>query len=1753
LFLLLVSVILLAALNSNKKVVMLLNILASSQQFKLTKMKKQILLLFAVLLTGTAFSQAQERKSDPINNYFSYSPDGRENYVLSEEQIIIKFLPGVSFEQQSDILKSEALLQHLSVDMMLPSPKVTIAKTTSLLGVEKLTTLLERLEMHNLVEYANPFLIYKDGTKQGVTDKFIVKLKNILDVARLYQMVNDNGLEIIENYKYDRKVYIIKVPKACGFNALEMANRFYETGEFSASEPDFLLLLKNSNTNSPTGNDESTLINTNDTFLDYQWSLHNIGSAIQYNGTVGSDLNVFAAWGISTGSAAIKVAILDTGVDLVHPDLLANLLPGFDATGLGSGGAPSGNDAHGTACAGIVAAVGNNNLGVTGIAYNCRVIPVRIFYQDISGNLISTSLGIGSGIDWAWQTGGADVLSNSWGGGSVSSLINDAIDRAVTQGRGGLGSHVLFAAGNNNGAVVYPANLPNVISVTAMSMCDQRKSPTSCDGETWWGSNYGTTADVSAPGVKIYTCDISGPAGYSDGDYTPTFNGTSSACPNAAGVMALILSANSSLSRVEARQILESTCNKVGGYTYDTNVSGQPNGIWSTNLGYGRVNALAALQLATIVCTSPPVAGFVSASPAFSCSSTPVTLSLDGITYSMGQTYQWQSSTDNNTWIIIPDATLIAYGTTVSATTYFRCLVTCSGNTSEATAVVVTIDPFGQVTVNGGSVESICLGESITLNVSGAINYVWSPATGLNQTNGTTVIANPTETTVYTITSTSSGGCSSAATITVNVNPLPPTAVMNSNSPLNVGETLNLTAEVALIQGYVLNSISAVSFIDISTSGIPITSISDDSRHLITIPAFTFNTVEYTTAVISTNGYFIFGANNIGAANYFNIVLPAAIFGASGSNAAVCAYWDDLFPVAGSSIVAQSIGNIYIVQWNIIKHFSTQAIAETITFQIQLNLVSGQINLVYPDVFFGNSAFDFGASATIGLNYSATEALQYSFNTASLQNGQSLTFTPKKYIYSWTGPNNFTSNEQNPSLSNVTQNAAGIYSLQLTNESGCLSNSSVTVNVVSANADLSSLTTTAGTIAPIFDAATTTYTVSVCDDTTSVTVTPTRSDATATIAIQINGLGYTTIPVDAESSALSLNLGVNPIDIRVTAQDGTTSKTYTIIVTSTVPVTPTFTQIDSICPETALSALPTTSTNGISGTWLPELNNLATTEYTFTPTASQCASTATMTIEVGTVKTWTAGAWSPSAPTSADAAVIAANYSQAADITACSLTINNNATVSIPSGFTVTLNNVLTVAIGSSFTLENDATLLQTTTEANVGLSTVKRNSASLFRQDYTLWSSPVLGQNLRGFSPQTLFNRFSSYDTAAGTNGAYVQEIITTADMNTKTFSNAKGYLIRMPNNWVTWTLGEPVPASFEGTYTGTLNNGAVSIPLSGANNKFNLVGNPYPSPISIAAFLAANTNITGTLYFWRKQASANLANLNSGYATLNTMGFTYPADLSIVPPVSIQMGQGFFVEATSVAPGNLIFNNEMRLNSNPIFFRNPNSSTELHRMWLNLSNATNVVGQTLIGYKTGATQGVDSGIDALYFNDSDVALTSLIDNNEYIIQGRSVPFVTTDIVPLGFKTDVAGSYTISLSNFDGLFADNQDIFLKDNSTGTVHNLKVAPYTFTALVGVFNTRFEVQYTNVVLGTDNPLAGNNRILIGVKNQQININAGSVVMEKIELIDVVGRVIFTQEEVNSTTATLENVVSANQMLVVRISTKENGVVTQKIIF
>jgi subtilisin-like proprotein convertase family protein len=294
-------------------------------------------------------------------------------------------------------------------------------------------------------------------------------------------------------------------------------------------------------------------------------------------------------------SLDITVAVLDEGVDTAHQDL-TNVRKSYDGTDDDEFQEPKATDAHGTACAGIVGATANNQLGVRGVAAGCSMQAVRIAYSDNSGdNWITTNRWIARSIDWAWENG-ADVLSNSWGGGSPSDDIIRAFQRARTQGRGGKGSVIVIAAGNASSPVDFPGNLDNVLTVSASNQDDEPKTKTSSDGESWWGSNFGPEVDVAAPGVGIVTTDISGDRGYNRTgnleDYVLNFNGTSSACPQVAAVCALILSRNPSLTEAEVRTIVRETTDKVGSVLYDPATGHNPR------MGQGRVNALRAVRRA---------------------------------------------------------------------------------------------------------------------------------------------------------------------------------------------------------------------------------------------------------------------------------------------------------------------------------------------------------------------------------------------------------------------------------------------------------------------------------------------------------------------------------------------------------------------------------------------------------------------------------------------------------------------------------------------------------------------------------------------------------------------------------------------------------------------------------------------------------------------------------------------------------------------------------------------------------------------------------------------------------------------------------------------------------------------------------------------------------------------------------------------------------------------------------------------------
>lgn len=361
---------------------------------------------------------------------------------------------------------------------------------------------LQQLRNINGVELVTPYFKSKSSKKIGLSNFFYVKLKTLADTTLLRKYSNEQNATVVKQNKFMPLWFTLSCTRNTSRNALEMANIYYESKQFKCAEPDLMV--------------DDILACVNDPFFPNQWGLRNIG---QYNGTTGIDIKTCDAWRLSTGRN-VTVAVIDQGIELNHRDLQANIHPlSYDTE---NGTSPSilrGN--HGTACAGIVGALRNNNIGIAGAAPDCRLMS------------ISSTLTLGpelrqrlaNGINWAVQNN-ADILSNSWASNDLSSaLIDDAITNALINGRNGLGCIVVFCSHNDNSSIRYPANSnPNILTVGAISPCGQRKSPSSCDGEGW-GSNYGSQLDVVAPGVLIPTTDRQGNLGYNPNFPIHTQNG----------------------------------------------------------------------------------------------------------------------------------------------------------------------------------------------------------------------------------------------------------------------------------------------------------------------------------------------------------------------------------------------------------------------------------------------------------------------------------------------------------------------------------------------------------------------------------------------------------------------------------------------------------------------------------------------------------------------------------------------------------------------------------------------------------------------------------------------------------------------------------------------------------------------------------------------------------------------------------------------------------------------------------------------------------------------------------------------------------------------------------------------------------------------------------------------------------------------------------------------------------------------------
>jgi len=531
--------------------------------------------------------------------------------------------------------------------------------------------------------------------------------------------------------------------------------------------------------------------------------------------------------------------------------------------------------------------------------------------------------------------------------------------------------------------------------------------------------------------------------------------------------------------------------------------------------------------------------------------------------------------------------------------------------------------------------------------------------------------------------------------------------------------------------------------------------------------------------------------------------------------------------------------------------------------------------------------------------------------------------------------------------------------------------------------------------------------------------------------------------------------------------------------------------------------------------------------------------------------TWNGSTWTNGIPTPTTNVIINDDFPVDTNFTACSITLQNNANVTVSTGVTITINGALIINSGN-FTVEDDASLLQTDDSSqNVGADfTMKRFTEPMYRYDFTYWSSPVRNQTLHDLSPITLFDKYFGWNPNTQTWIPY--------PLGNHIMQAGAGYIVRAPQNYST---DPSIVVPFEGIFTGTPNNGIITIPVAG-NNDYNLLGNPYPSAIDADSFIldVNNSNMDGTIYLWTHNTpiapigDSAFSYSADDYAAYNLMGgigtYAAPSETSLdpiyIPSGFIATGQGFFIRG--ITAGTATFNNSMRTDgNNSQFFRSP-SQTGKHRIWASISN-TRSFKQLLIGYATGATNNFDRGWDGALMENNILDFYTFVDDQKLSIQSLGMPFDATATVPVGYKTVVAGNHSIRLNGNDGLFAD-QDIYLHDKTLEIIHDLKAGNYEFATQAGTFDDRFEIVYFNAALGNPEHIAKNGLLIYNQENT-VFVKSPLEEISTVRIIDMQGRIIYALDEVNANQATLE-LNLPNQVLIVSVTTKKGSQYNKKIV-
>lgn len=496
--------------------------------------------------------------------------------------------------------------------------------------------------------------------------------------------------------------------------------------------------------------------------------------------------------------------------------------------------------------------------------------------------------------------------------------------------------------------------------------------------------------------------------------------------------------------------------------------------------------------------------------------------------------------------------------------------------------------------------------------------------------------------------------------------------------------------------------------------------------------------------------------------------------------------------------------------------------------------------------------------------------------------------------------------------------------------------------------------------------------------------------------------------------------------------------------------------------------------------------------------------------------TWENGAWSNGEPDLTKEAVLKAVPT--ASFSAKKLTVENEMT--IPAGITITVENE--VVNNATLSFDHGAYLIQNNDNAtNVGTAIFNRKSTPIYRLENMTWSSPVIGQNIFEISPKTLTNRFTRFNESTNDWDANVT--------STDTFQAGELIAFRAPNDYNNY--GEGDAQVFESSFSGQLFNGEVTIPVTKASKGNNAVGNPYASPLSLDALIAANTSVgVNSVYVWtHSKPIVNGAYQGSNWAIYNGIGWNDPAMTS----PNIDIAQGFIVKVANA--GNLVLNNAMRTSANgPVYYKE-----QKDRYWLSLSADQTKLNTSLIGYGMGSTNKFDQNFDAQPFDNNNEGLYSVLNNDLFVIQGRG-DFNNEDSFDLTFNVKKAGTYQINLEKFEGVF-ENQNIYLVDRKLDKVFNLsELKSYSFDTEVGEINDRFSINYQNKTLSTND--LSKKGLVVYAQNKQITISSKESI-KSIKLVDISGRQLQNIQNINIKNYVIN--LNLNPQVVVVVVENTNG--------